>query len=102
MQPTGQPIRSEGPQRHLFEKAGTPTMGGVLILASIIISFFLWARLTNYFVWISLFACLAFGLIGFLDDYKKIYSKNSLGLKASTRIILQIILSFIIIIIIYN
>ena len=102
IQPTGQPIRSDGPERHLFEKAGTPTMGGVLILASIIISFILWAKLTNYYVWISLFACIAFGLVGFLDDYKKIYSKSSYGLKVSTRIILQIVLAFIIIFLIYS
>ena len=101
-QPIGQPIRSDGPTRHLFEKAGTPTMGGILILASIIISIFLWARLTNYYVWISLFACIAFGLVGFLDDYKKIYSKSSYGLKASTRIILQIVLAFIIVFLIYS
>ena len=101
LQPIGQPIRMDGPERHLFEKAGTPTMGGVLILASIIISFFLWARLTNYYVWISLFACIAFGIVGFLDDYKKIYSKSSHGLKASTRIILQMILSFFIVFLIY-
>ena len=102
IQPTGQPIRSDGPERHLFEKAGTPTMGGVLILASIIISFILWAKLTNYYVWISLFACIAFGLVGFLDDYKKIYSKSSYGLKVSTRIILQIVLAFIIVFLIYS
>ncbi len=102
IQPTGQPIRSDGPKRHLFEKSGTPTMGGVLILASIIVSFFLWARLTNYYVWISLFTCIVFGIVGFLDDYKKIYSKSSYGLKVSTRIFLQITLSFIIIFLIYN
>ena len=102
IQPIGQPIRLDGPKKHLFEKAGTPTMGGVLILASIIISFILWAKLTNYYVWISLFACIAFGLVGFLDDYKKIYSKSSHGLKASTRIILQIVLAFIIIFLIYS
>ena len=102
IQPTGQPIRPDGPKRHLFEKAGTPTMGGILILTSITISFFLWARLTNYYVWISLFACIAFGLVGFLDDYKKIYSKSSYGLKVSTRIILQIVLAFIIVFLIYS
>ena len=102
IQPTGQPIRKDGPKRHLFEKAGTPTMGGILILSSIIVSFFLWAKLTNYYVWISLFACIAFGLVGFLDDYKKIYSKSSYGLKVSTRIILQIVLAFIIVFLIYS
>ena len=102
IQPIGQPIRSDGPKKHLFEKAGTPTMGGILILASITISVFLWAKLTNYYVWISLFACIAFGLVGFLDDYKKIYSKSSYGLKVSTRIILQIVLAFIIVFLIYS
>ena len=102
IQPTGQPIRSDGPQRHIIEKAGTPTMGGVLILASIMISFLLWARLTNFYVWISLFACMLFGLVGFLDDYKKIYSKSSNGLKVSTRILFQIVVSFFIILILYN
>jgi phospho-N-acetylmuramoyl-pentapeptide-transferase len=77
-------------------------MGGILILASIIISFILWAKLTNYYVWISLFACIAFGFVGFLDDYKKIYSKSSYGLKASTRIILQIVLAFILVFLIYS
>ena len=102
LQPIGQPIRPDGPERHIFEKSGTPTMGGILILSSIMVSFFLWARLTNVFVWISLFACIIFGLIGFLDDYIKIYSKKSYGLKASTRIILQIIASLAIILIIHN
>ena len=102
LQPIGQPIRKDGPQRHIIEKIGTPTMGGILILASILVSFFLWARLTNIYVWISLFSCIIFGLIGFLDDYKKIYSNNSYGLNASTRILLQIVGSFAIILLIYN
>ena len=102
LQPIGQPIRKDGPQRHIIEKIGTPTMGGILILLSILVSFFLWTRLTNIYVWISLFSCLIFGLIGFLDDYKKIYSKNSFGLNASTRILLQIVGSFAIILLIYN
>ena len=102
IQPTGQPIRSDGPERHIFEKAGTPTMGGLLIITSIVVSFFLWTDLSNIFVWINLFACLSFGSIGFIDDYKKIYSKSSVGLKASSRIFFQIILSFFIILFIYN
>ena len=102
LQPIGQPIRKDGPQRHIVEKIGTPTMGGILILASILVSFFLWARLTNIYVWISLFSCIIFGLIGFLDDYKKIYSNNSYGLNPSTRILLQIVASFAIILLIYN
>ena len=102
LQPIGQPIRKDGPQRHIIEKIGTPTMGGILILSSILVSFFLWTRLTNIYVWISLFSCIMFGLIGFLDDYKKIYSKNSNGLKVSTRILLQVVGSFVIILLIYN
>jgi len=102
LQPIGQPIRFEGPESHIIKKSGTPTMGGILILTSIIVSFFLWSRLSNIFVWISLFACLSFGLIGFFDDYKKIYSKSNKGLKASTRIFFQIIISFVIILLIHN
>tara|TARA_Y100000590_G_scaffold457246_1_gene609480 strand:+ start:5758 stop:6846 length:1089 start_codon:yes stop_codon:yes gene_type:complete len=102
LQPIGQPIRDDGPVNHILQKSGTPTMGGILILTSILISFFLWSRLTNVYVWISLLACLSFGLIGFLDDYKKIYSKSSKGLKASTRIILQILISLIIILLIHS
>ena len=102
LQPTGQPIRSDGPESHIFKKAGTPTMGGVLILISIIVSFLLWAKLSNVFVWISLCTCILFGLIGFIDDYKKINNKSSQGLKASTRIFLQIIFGLIIILLIHN
>ena len=96
-QPIGQPIRSDGPLNHIIEKSGTPTMGGILILSSIFISIILWGNLKNPFVWISFLSCLFFGLIGFIDDYKKIYNRNSKGLKASTRIICQILLSIIII-----
>ena len=102
LQPIGQPIRDDGPVSHILQKSGTPTMGGILILTSILISFLLWSRLTNLYVWISLFACLSFGLVGFLDDYKKIYSKSSRGLKASTRIILQITISLVIIFLIHS
>ena len=65
----GQPIREDGPQSHILEKAGTPTMGGALILGAIIVSTLLWVRLDNGFVWIVLFVTVAFGLIGFADDY---------------------------------
>jgi len=96
-QPFGQPIRTEGPSNHIIKKAGTPTMGGILILSSIAISFFLWTDLTNKFVWICFFSCIIFGTIGLVDDFKKIRSKSSKGINASTRIILQILFSFIII-----
>ena len=96
IQPYGQPIRNDGPENHIIEKAGTPTMGGVLIILSIFFSSLLWADLQNNFVWIGLLALLTFGLIGFIDDYKKIKTNSSSGIKAITRIILQIIFSLII------
>lgn len=77
----GQPIRDCGPQSHL-KKKGTPTMGGVLILLSIACGVLLWGDLTNKFTWVVLFVALSFGLIGWLDDYRKLVLKNSKGLPA--------------------
>ena len=102
LQPIGQPIRSDGPERHIIEKVGTPTMGGVLILASFVISVLIWSNLNNIYIWITLFSCLTFGFIGFVDDYKKIYSYDNKGLNISTRILFQIVASFIVILFVYN
>jgi phospho-N-acetylmuramoyl-pentapeptide-transferase len=77
----GQRVRSDGPQTHL-SKAGTPTMGGALILAAIVASTLLWADLANRFVWVVLLVTVAFGLIGFWDDYLKLVVGNSRGLIA--------------------
>jgi phospho-N-acetylmuramoyl-pentapeptide-transferase len=77
----GQPIRDDGPQTH-FSKAGTPTMGGALILVSLALSTLLWADLRNRYVWVVLAVTLAFGAIGFVDDYKKLVLGNSKGLGA--------------------
>jgi phospho-N-acetylmuramoyl-pentapeptide-transferase len=77
----GQVVRSDGPQTHLT-KAGTPTMGGALILAAIAISTLLWGDLTNRYVWVVLLVTLAFGAIGFYDDYRKLALKDSRGLPA--------------------
>lgn len=77
----GQSIRDDGPQSH-FSKAGTPTMGGGLILIAIAVSVLLWGDLTNRFVWVVLLVMLGFGLIGFVDDYRKVVRKNSKGLPA--------------------
>src|SRR5450432_4162033 len=63
----GQPIRSDGPQRHIIEKAGTPTMGGLLILLPWIVSTLLWANLSNPYIWIVLFVTVAYGALGFAD-----------------------------------
>ncbi len=84
----GQTVRDDGPESH-FVKAGTPTMGGALILVAIGISTLLWANLENRFVWVVLLTTLGFGLIGFVDDYRKLVLKNSKGLSARGKIITQ-------------
>ncbi len=96
IQPYGQPIRDDGPETHIIAKAGTPTMGGVLIIISVFFSSILWGDLENSFMWTGLLALVTFGLIGIIDDYKKIKSNSSNGLKAITRIIFQIICALII------
>ncbi|MBB86201.1 phospho-N-acetylmuramoyl-pentapeptide-transferase [Abyssibacter sp.] len=80
----GQVIRDDGPQSHLV-KAGTPTMGGLLILAAVIIATLLWSDLSNRFVWIAVFVTVAFGIVGFIDDYRKIRFGNSKGLSAKAK-----------------
>jgi len=77
----GQTVRDDGPESHL-SKAGTPTMGGALILVAVAISVLLWARLDNRYVWIVLLATLAFGLVGLVDDYRKLVLRDSKGLPA--------------------
>jgi len=89
----GQSIRQDGPQSH-FSKAGTPTMGGALILVSIAISTLLWADLGNRYVWVTLLLTLAFGGIGFIDDYKKLVLRNSKGLAAKHKYLWQSIFGF--------
>ena len=69
IQPNGQPIRNDGPQTHIIKKAGTPTMGGVLIILSVFFSSVLWADLQNTFIWIGLLALLVFGFIGFNENF---------------------------------
>ena len=91
----GQYIRDDGPQTHL-QKAGTPTMGGTLILFSIIVSTLLWTNLTDYFVWIVLLVTVGFGGIGFIDDYLMQIKKQSKGLTVRNKFLLQAILAIII------
>lgn len=86
----GQHVRDDGPQTHLG-KQGTPTMGGILIIIAIVLSTVLWSNLTNRYVWVVLFATLAFGAIGFWDDYIKVVRKRSKGLSALQKFSLQII-----------
>ncbi len=91
----GQYIREEGPERHK-SKQGTPTMGGILIILSTVIPALLWVKLNNQFLWIMLLTILGFGIIGFIDDYKKITKKNNLGLTAKQKFLLECILGLII------
>jgi phospho-N-acetylmuramoyl-pentapeptide-transferase len=83
----GQPIRADGPEGH-FAKAGTPTMGGVLILGAVMVSSLLWARLDNPYVWMVVLVTLGFGLIGFVDDYAKVSRGNHKGLPGRVRLAL--------------
>ena len=91
----GQYIRKEGPQAHQG-KAGTPTMGGILIIISFLVPTLLWADLTNVYIWILIFATVSFGLIGFFDDYLKIRFRQNLGLRGKTKLFLQILTSFLV------
>jgi phospho-N-acetylmuramoyl-pentapeptide-transferase len=88
----GQPIRDDGPQTH-FVKAGTPTMGGLLILSALVVSTLLWARLDNIYVWIVLLVTLSFGLIGFADDYAKVTKQNTKGVSSRVRFLLGLLIA---------
>ena len=85
-------IRDDGPSAHLA-KEGTPTMGGTLILSSIFIAVFLWADLTNFYIWVILLVAAGFGLIGFADDYRKLTRKNSKGLSMREKMLYQVIVA---------
>ncbi|HKV92545.1 MAG TPA: phospho-N-acetylmuramoyl-pentapeptide-transferase [Candidatus Angelobacter sp.] len=84
----GQYIREEGPKAHQ-KKAGTPTMGGVLITIAIVVPTLLWADLSNTYIWLAVFSTLAFGAIGFADDYIKVIKKRNLGLTGRMKLVLQ-------------
>jgi phospho-N-acetylmuramoyl-pentapeptide-transferase len=88
-------IRAEGPKAHQ-KKAGTPTMGGLLITIAVVVPTLLWADLTNKYVWLAVFATAAFGAIGFADDYLKVVNRRNLGLTGRTKLMLQILVSFIV------
>ena len=89
------PIRDDGPIDHIVKKVGTPTMGGVLILIGILFGTFLWADLSNSYIWVLLMVVTSFGLLGAIDDYLKIKRNNSIGISSGMKIIFQIILSII-------
>ncbi len=89
----GQPIREDGPQSHILEKAGTPTMGGALILGAILVSTLLWARVDNPFVWLVLFVTVSFGLIGFSDDYQKVSRNSAAGVSGRLRFGVELVIA---------
>jgi phospho-N-acetylmuramoyl-pentapeptide-transferase len=89
MQRHGQPIRADGPERHLIEKKGTPTMGGVLILSALTISTLLWVDLANGYVWAVLVVTLGYGALGFADDYLKLSRRNPKGVSARKKLLVQ-------------
>lgn len=89
----GQQIREEGPQAHIV-KQHTPTMGGLLIIAAVIISTLMWAKLSGLYIWITILATLGFGAVGFADDYIKLVKRRSLGLTGKQKIAFQLIIAF--------
>lgn len=91
VQGKGQPIREDGPQRHLIEKQGTPTMGGFMILIALSVSTLLWADLSNIYVWAVLIVTIGFGAIGFADDYLKVSRKSSDGLPGRIKLVLEVV-----------
>src|SRR6476659_1848335 len=91
----GQQIREEGPQGHQV-KRGTPTMGGVLIVGSVLISTLLWAKLSSVYVWTAMIATLLFALIGFLDDYSKMAKQRSLGLTGRQKLLAQLLIAVLV------
>ena len=88
MNQVGQPVREDGPDTHIV-KAGTPTMGGALIITAIVVSTVLWADLENQYIWVVLFVTLAFGVIGYVDDYRKLILQDPAGLSARQKLFWQ-------------
>ena len=88
-QSVGQPIRDDGPEGHLLTKKGTPTMGGFLILLALSLATLLWADLTNDYIWAAMGVTISYGTIGFLDDYLKVIRRDSKGLSAKLKLLLQ-------------
>jgi phospho-N-acetylmuramoyl-pentapeptide-transferase len=85
----GQPIRKEGIERHVIEKAGTPTMGGVMILAGLMVGTLLWSDLSNVYVWAVLLVTAGYGVLGFLDDYAKVAKHSTDGISGKLRLVLE-------------
>jgi phospho-N-acetylmuramoyl-pentapeptide-transferase len=91
----GQPIRADGPQRHIVEKQGTPTMGGLLILLPTVISTLFWADLANGYVWVVLLVTVSYGLLGFVDDYLKVSKRTTGGVSGWVRLSVEFGVAFV-------
>ncbi|HEX8233779.1 MAG TPA: phospho-N-acetylmuramoyl-pentapeptide-transferase [Caulobacteraceae bacterium] len=85
----GQPIREDGPETHIIAKAGTPTMGGFMILAGLTVATLLWGDLTNPYVWTVLGVTAGYGVLGFIDDYRKVTRQTSTGVRGSMKLLIQ-------------
>lgn len=97
----GQSIRDDGPKSHL-SKAGTPTMGGALIIVAVAVSTLLWGDLANRYIWITLFVTISFGMVGWVDDYRKVVEKNSKGLSAKEKYFWQSVCALVAAILLYS
>ena len=86
----GQPIRTDGIERHVLEKKGTPTMGGFMILAGVVVGTLLWADLSNLYVWVVLLVTVSYGLLGFVDDYAKVTKQSTAGLSGGQKLVAQL------------
>jgi phospho-N-acetylmuramoyl-pentapeptide-transferase len=91
----GQPIRDDGPQQHLLSKQGTPTMGGIAIISSAIISCLLWGDLSNQYLWITIFVTLGCAILGFVDDYLKVSKHNTKGVPGKLKLLCQFSIAII-------
>ena len=94
-QKKGQPIREDGPESHIIAKAGTPTMGGLLILATLLVSTLMWARWDNGYIWIILMVTFGFGVIGFADDYLKVTKQTVAGFSSRARLLIGFAIALI-------
>lgn len=89
----GQPIRADGIERHVVEKAGTPTMGGVMILAGLLVGTLLWSDLTNVYVWVVVLVTAGYGILGFTDDYAKVTKQSTAGVSGRIRLVLEALIA---------
>ena len=91
----GQPIRADGPESHVIEKAGTPTMGGFMILAGLLVGTLLWSDLENVYVWVAILVTAGYGLLGFLDDYAKVTRQTSAGVSGRMKLLFQFAIALV-------